>query len=78
MAGHVARMEDKRWTKRILNWRPYDHKRPIGKPPTRGDDDIKRYLTESGRITYKIWQQIANDRGKWRDLIEAYLRFRIK
>lgn len=29
-AGHIARMEDERWTKRILEWRLFDEIRLVG------------------------------------------------
>src|ERR1700761_4130181 len=40
-AGHIARITDERWTKTIVNWRPYS-KRPTGRPPYRWRDDITK------------------------------------
>lgn len=37
-------MEDERWTKSGLNWRPFDRTRPLAKPPKNMDDDIKRFV----------------------------------
>jgi len=74
-AGHIARMDDKRWTKCVLDWRPYDRTRPIGRPPERWDDDIKRYLMRTGQTTNKNWQKLAKNRETWKNLKEAFLQF---
>lgn len=34
-AGHVARMQDGRWTKRLLEWRPRSNRRYRDRPPTK-------------------------------------------
>jgi len=34
-AGHVARMNDNRWTKRITDWCPYKYKRSKKRPDIR-------------------------------------------
>jgi hypothetical protein len=73
-AGHIARMEDERWTKRVLNWRPYENKRPIGRPPERWDDDIKRFMIR-GQHGTRNWQEMARNRDIWKNLKEAYLQF---
>ena len=39
-AEHIAGMEDGRWTKKLLEWRPREEKRSRGRPPTRWADDI--------------------------------------
>lgn len=66
-AGHVARMTDNRWTKRITEWRPReDALRSRGRPPTRWSDDLKRIRTN--------WIQAAQDRDLWRKLREAYVQ----
>jgi len=33
--GHVARMNDNRWTKRLTDWHPYNEKRSRKRPDTR-------------------------------------------
>lgn len=66
-AGHVARVKDGRWTKRILEWRPRQEAyRNRGRPPTRWSDDIKRIQHN--------WMQSAQDRKQWNDLREAYVQ----
>lgn len=67
-AGHIARMSDDRWTKKILEWRPRDEEahRNRGRPPTRWTDDLKRISSN--------WIQDAQDRTKWFRLREAYVQ----
>ena len=65
-AGHIARMTDDRSTKQIIQWRP-PIKRPMGRPPQRWTDDIKR--TAGAK-----WQQSAMDQEGWRKLGEAYIQ----
>ena len=66
-AGHVARLTDGRWTKKILEWRPRQEAyRSRGRPPTRWSDDIKRIQTN--------WINTAQDRSRWKTLREAYVQ----
>lgn len=66
-AGHVARLTDNRWTKRILEWRPRQEAyRNRGRPPTRWTDDLKRCQGN--------WMQAAQDRSTWKRLREAYIQ----
>ena len=65
-AGHIARMVDERWTKTIMNWRP-PKKRPMGRPPERWANTIKRMAGTN-------WQQVARDRQKWKEIGEAYIQ----
>lgn len=65
-AGHVAR-DDVKWTKRIMQWRPRETKRSIGRPQARWRDDIQR---RAG----KNWMLAAQDRHSWREMEEAYVQ----
>lgn len=65
--GHVARQDDTKWTKQILNWRPRRHKRGVGRPQRRWIDDVKEKLG-------KGWQQVAWDRSEWKRQGEAYVQ----
>ena len=65
-AGHIARLQDGRWTKRILEWRPRMDRRSRGRPPTRWTDDLKRICTN--------WMQTAQNRKEWKRLEEAYVQ----
>ena len=66
-AGHVARMTDGRWTKRLVEWRPrHEAYRSRGRPPSRWTDDIKRVAGN--------WIQVAQNRRKWLELREAFVQ----
>ena len=65
-AGHVARMTDGRWTRKVIEWRPRADKRNRGRPPTRWTDDVKRIAGN--------WLQKAQDRQGWKKLGEAYVQ----
>lgn len=66
-AGHVMRMGQERWVKRVIEWRPFDRKRGRGRPATRWRDEIVKSLgTEWGRLTH--------NREEWRQIGEAYAR----
>lgn len=66
-AGHVARLEDDRWTKMVVQWRPRLGKRTRGRPPMRWTDDIKRVANYN-------WVQKAQNRQEWHLLGEAYIQ----
>ncbi|CAG9837260.1 unnamed protein product [Diabrotica balteata] len=65
-AGHIARMTDGRWTKRLLEWRPRENKRNVGRPPTRWTDDLRRIN--------KNWIRAAQDRRGWKHEEGAYVQ----
>ena len=65
-AGHVARMSDGRWTKRLLEWRQRLDKRSKERPPTRWTDELKRFAGN--------WIQKAQDRKEWAEIGEAYVQ----
>ena len=54
-AGHIARLNDNRWTKRCTEWQPRRGKRSRGRPSRRWQDDI----TEKEGTT---WIREATDR----------------
>ena len=64
-AGHIARMEDNRWTKRCTEWQPRRRKRSRGRPSRRWQDDI----TEKEGTT---WIRKATDKRQWKTLMEGY------
>ena len=41
-AGHIYRRTDRRWSRRVLEWKPRLGKRSIGRSPARCSDDLKR------------------------------------
>lgn len=65
--GHIARQKDGRWTPRIIEWRPREAKRSVGRPPLRWIDDIKQ-------IAGNRWYQVAQSRWEWKMLGKAYIQ----
>ncbi|KAM3964822.1 activating signal cointegrator 1 complex subunit 1 [Aphomia sociella] len=66
-ARHIARMDESRWTRRVLEWRPRAATRGRGRPPQRWVDDIRRH---GGRD----WMSRAQDRLEWKTREEAYIQ----
>ena len=64
--GHVSRIRDSRWTLRITTWKPYEIKRPRGRPARRWRDELDDYWKGT------IWQRIAQDKQMWKQHIEAF------
>jgi hypothetical protein len=68
-AGHLARMGEKRNAYRLLV-----RKRPLGRPRRRWVDIIKTDILEIGWGGVG-WIGLAQDRDKWRALVNAVLNF---
>jgi hypothetical protein len=73
-AGHVARMGEKRNAYRLLVRKP-EGKRPLGRPRRRWVD-IKVDLLEIG-LGGVDWIGLAQDRDKWRALVNSVLNLRV-
>ena len=66
-AGRVARNPDKRWTKRLLYWKPtLGGGRSVGRPVTRWTDDLEQYA--GGK-----WMDHAMDPRLWRLLEDGFV-----
>ena len=63
-AGHIARMNNKRWTIRSTEW-PIKGVRSVGRQKRSWRDDI---VGQQGAV----WTRIAKDRESWRTLAEGY------
>jgi hypothetical protein len=74
-AGHVARMRDKRNAYRLLVGKP-EGRRPLGRPRRRWVDNITMDLGEVGSGDVN-WIGLAQDRDRWRDLVNSVLNLRI-
>jgi hypothetical protein len=69
-AGHVARYEDRRWTKVLLDWMPTGARRS-GRPTKRYEDELDEFATlhcEGAR-----WYNAAKNRDVWRRLEGAFV-----
>jgi hypothetical protein len=74
-AGHVARMGEKRNTYMLLVGQP-DGRRPLGRPRRRWLDNIKMDLVEVGWGNVN-WIGLAQDRDRWRALVNSVLNLRV-
>jgi hypothetical protein len=74
-AGHVAQMGEKRNVYRLLVGKP-EGKRPLGRPRHRWEDNIKIDLLEIGWGDVD-WIGLAQDRDKWRALVNAVMNLRV-
>jgi hypothetical protein len=70
-AGHVARMGEVRGAYNILVGRP-EGRRPLGRPRRRWDDNIKMDLREIG-FGDVVWIHWAQDRDRWRTLVNTVM-----
>jgi hypothetical protein len=74
MGGACNTYGDKRGAHRILMGRP-EGRRTLGKPRRRWEDNIKRiFKTLDGGMD---WIKLAQDRDKWRALVNAVMKLRI-
>jgi hypothetical protein len=73
--GHVARKEQKRNAYRFLVGKP-EGKRPLGRPSRRWVDNIKIDPLEIG-CGGVDWIGLAQDRDKWRALVNAVMNLRV-
>jgi hypothetical protein len=59
---------------RVLVGKP-EVKRPLGRPRRRWEDNIKMDLQEVGGVG--DWMELAQDRDRWRALVNAVTNFRV-
>jgi hypothetical protein len=74
-AGHVARIEEKRNSYRLLVGKP-EGRRPLGRPRRRSSDNIRMDLVEVGWGDVD-WIGLAQDRDRWRALVNSVLNLRV-
>ena len=70
----MARMEEGRSVHRVLVGKP-EVKRPKGGPRLRWEDNIKMDLRELGGGG--DWMELAQDRDRWRALVNTVTNFRV-
>jgi hypothetical protein len=74
-AGHVARRGEKRNVYRVLVGKP-EGNRPLGRPRRRWIDNIKMDLPEIG-VSVVDWIGMAQDRYRWRALVNSVMNLRV-
>ena len=74
-AGHVARMGEGRDVYRVLVGKP-EGKRPLERPTRRWEDNIKMDLQEVG-CGIMDWIELAQDRDRWRALVNVVMNLRV-
>jgi len=74
-AGQVARMGESRGVYRVLVGKPVG-KRPLGRPRRKWEDTIKMDLQEV-RCEGMDWTEMAQDRNKWRSVVNAVMNLRV-
>ena len=74
-AGYVASMGERRGVYRVLVGKP-EGKRPLGRPRSRWEDNIRMDLQEVG-VGYEDWIGLAQDRDRWRALVSAVRNLRV-
>jgi hypothetical protein len=74
-AGHVARMGEKRNVYRLLVRKP-EGKRPLGRSRHSWIDNIKMNLLEIG-LSVVDWIGLAQDRYRWRALVNSVMNLRV-
>ena len=68
--GHVTHMGEKRVAHKVLVGK-LEGKRPLGRPRSRWEDNIKMDLQEVD------WIDLAQDRDRWRALVTAVMNLRV-
>jgi hypothetical protein len=74
-AGHVARMGENRNAYRLLVGNP-EGRRPLGRPRRRWLDNIRMDLVDVGWGD-AYWIDLAQDRDRWRALVNLILNLRV-
>jgi len=60
---------------RVLVWKP-EERRPLGRPRRRGVDNIRMDIQKVG-CGYMDWIGLAQDRDRWRTVVNAVMNLRV-
>jgi len=73
LASHMGRL---RTAYKILEGKPHEAKRPLGRPRLMWEDNNRTDLRE---IWWEDvdWIHMAQDRDQWRDLVNTAMKFRV-
>ena len=71
--GHAGCMEEGRDVHKVFVGKP-EGKRPLGRPRRRWEDNIKIDLQEVGSGCGD-WMVLAQDRDRWRELVNTVMNF---
>ena len=74
-ADHAERTGERTGVYRVFVGKP-EGKRPLGRPRRRWEDDIKMDLQEVG-CGGMDWTELAQDRDRWRGLVNAVMNLRV-
>jgi len=74
-AGHVAHTGEERGVYRVLVGEP-EGRRPLGRPRSRWEGNIKMDLQEVG-YGGMDWIELAQDRDRWRELVNAAMKLQV-
>jgi len=75
MGGACSTYEERRDVYRVLVGKP-EGKIPFGRPRNRWDNNIKMDLQEVGCGSME-WIELAQDRDRWRALLNAVMNLRV-
>ena len=70
----MAHMGEGRSVHRVLVGKP-EGKRPLGRPRPRWEDNIKMDLQEV--VGVGDWMELAQDKDRWRELVNKVMDFRV-
>jgi len=75
MGAACSAYGESRGIERVLVWKP-EGKWPLGRPRRRWEDNIEMDLQEVG-CGDMDWFYLAQDRDKWRTLVNAVMNLRV-
>ena len=70
-AGHVARVKERRGVYKVLVVKP-EGKRPLGRTRCGWEDNIQEVGCDG-----MDWVELAQDRNRWRALVNAVMNLRV-